>query len=87
MVAAVRERFGSRVAVKLRTVAEVVAEHGEWAAGPAIDQQMSGARIRSELGWHPEHEDVVAALRDRQVAKNPRTTRGAATSRRVRPQR
>jgi nucleoside-diphosphate-sugar epimerase len=31
------------------------AELGEWARGYALDQRMSGAKARSELGWTPKH--------------------------------
>lgn len=37
-------------------------EFGEWARGHAIDQQMSGERARSELGWRPVHFDPVAEV-------------------------
>lgn len=38
-------------------VDEIVAERGEWARGYALDQRLSGARARRELGWAPRHLD------------------------------
>jgi hypothetical protein len=35
----------------------IAAELGEWARGFALDQQLSGARARRELGWQPKHLD------------------------------
>jgi nucleoside-diphosphate-sugar epimerase len=35
----------------------VAAELGEWAKGYALDQRLSGAKARHELGWEPEHMD------------------------------
>lgn len=32
---------------------EVVAEHGAWAKGPTIDQQMSSRKLRDATGWTP----------------------------------
>jgi nucleoside-diphosphate-sugar epimerase len=35
----------------------IATELGEWARGFALDQQLSGARARSDLGWKPMHLD------------------------------
>jgi nucleoside-diphosphate-sugar epimerase len=35
----------------------IAAELGEWARGYALDQQLSGAKARRELGWEPKHLD------------------------------
>jgi nucleoside-diphosphate-sugar epimerase len=35
----------------------IVAERGEWARGHALDQRLSGAKARRELGWSPRHLD------------------------------
>ena len=45
---------------------EIAAELGEWARGYALDQRLSGAKARAELGWQPKHLDPeieIAALR------------------------
>ena len=45
---------------------DVIAEElGEWARGYAMDQRMSSAKARRELGWRPKHtdpEDEIARL-------------------------
>jgi hypothetical protein len=40
----------------------VATELGEWARGYALDQQMSGAKARRELGWHPVWRDPLTEL-------------------------
>lgn len=35
----------------------IAAELGDWARGYALDQQLSGAKARRELGWQPKHLD------------------------------
>jgi nucleoside-diphosphate-sugar epimerase len=46
----------------IRNVDEAVAEYGDWAAGFALDQQMSGQKARAELGWNPKHTDALLLL-------------------------
>lgn len=41
---------------------KAIREIGSWAEGYAIDQQMSGDKARSQLGWRPEFEDVFAGI-------------------------
>jgi nucleoside-diphosphate-sugar epimerase len=44
---------------------DIAAELGEWARGYALDQRLSGAKARWELGWQPRHLDPereIAAL-------------------------
>ncbi len=51
-------RYGTRHSVpEIIPVAKIVAERGEWARGYALDQRMSGAKARRELGWQPRHLD------------------------------
>jgi hypothetical protein len=38
------------------------AELGEWARGFALDQRLSGAKARRELGWMPKHLDPEADI-------------------------
>ena len=47
----------------IQTMDEAAAELGEWARGYGLDQQMSGAKARRELGWVPEHPDPLADIR------------------------
>lgn len=44
----------------------IAAELGEWARGYALDQLLSGARARRELGWTPTHLDP-----EREIARLP----------------
>jgi nucleoside-diphosphate-sugar epimerase len=44
---------------------EISAELGDWARGYALDQQLSGEKARSSLGWKPAHldpESEIAAI-------------------------
>jgi nucleoside-diphosphate-sugar epimerase len=51
-------RFGTRHQEPEIISTEVVAvELGDWAKGLALDQQLSGAKARRELGWAPKHLD------------------------------
>jgi nucleoside-diphosphate-sugar epimerase len=40
----------------------IAAELGEWARGYALDQRLSGAKARRELGWQPKHLDPEAEI-------------------------
>jgi nucleoside-diphosphate-sugar epimerase len=51
------KRFGGPPAPKIVSVDAIAAELGEWARGYACNQRLSGAKARSELGWHPKHLD------------------------------
>jgi nucleoside-diphosphate-sugar epimerase len=52
------KRFGTRDQEPETISAEVAAaELGDWAKGYALDQQLSGAKARRELGWTPKHLD------------------------------
>jgi nucleoside-diphosphate-sugar epimerase len=52
------KRFGMRHQQPQIISAETIAaEVGPWAKGYALDQRLSGARARRELGWKPEHLD------------------------------
>ncbi len=41
---------------------DVLAREGYWAAGPMLDQQMRGERIRQTLGWEPAVCDILAHI-------------------------
>ncbi len=58
-------RYGTRSAIpEIVAVEEIVAERGEWVRGYALDQQLSGARARRELGWTPSHLDAEEEIRN-----------------------
>ncbi len=43
---------------------QIAAELGGWARGYALDQRLSGARARQELGWQPRHLDPEREIAD-----------------------
>jgi nucleoside-diphosphate-sugar epimerase len=58
-------RYGTRRRdPEIVAVEEIVAERGEWARGYALDQRLSGARARLELGWKPYHLDPEDDIRN-----------------------
>ncbi|PWR23550.1 NAD-dependent epimerase/dehydratase family protein [Zavarzinia compransoris] len=44
-----------------RPLSDVVAEHGAWAEGPTLDQQMAAGKLRA-LGWRPRHASFRTAI-------------------------
>ena len=57
---AIARRHGNSEVPSVISVAEIVAELGGWAAGYGLDQRMSGAKARRDLGWAPRHLDRSA---------------------------
>jgi nucleoside-diphosphate-sugar epimerase len=52
------KRFGTRQqAPEIISAEAIAAELGGWAKGYALDQRLSGAKARGELGWMPKHLD------------------------------
>jgi nucleoside-diphosphate-sugar epimerase len=52
------KRFGTRhPEPQIISTEAIEAELGGWAKGYALDQQLSGAKARRELGWAPKHLD------------------------------
>jgi nucleoside-diphosphate-sugar epimerase len=52
------KRFGARQQQpQIISPDAIAAELGEWARGYGLDQRLSGARARRELGWNPKHLD------------------------------
>lgn len=52
------KRFGTRQPEpQIVSTAAIASELGAWARGYALDQRLSGARARRELGWAPRHLD------------------------------
>ena len=43
-------------------IADTIREQGAWAEGYGLDQQMSSAKARQELGWKPQHSNIFAAF-------------------------
>lgn len=63
IVSAIASRFRLSSSPIVRSRDEVVAEQGDWAVGPTLDQGMSSRKIRRELGWSPEHCDACSEIR------------------------
>ena len=59
---AMARRAGAEPIPLVRPIEEAIAEFGGWARGYAIDQRMSGAKARRELGWSPLHTDPIADI-------------------------
>ena len=62
IVAVIAKRFGIASDPLVRSVAEVVAEQGAWALGPALDQRMSARKLSTTLGWQAQRTDALAEL-------------------------
>jgi hypothetical protein len=41
---------------------KISADLGDWARGYALDQQLSGEKARSSLGWEPTHLDPESEI-------------------------
>jgi nucleoside-diphosphate-sugar epimerase len=52
------KRFGMRrFEPEIISINAIAAELGAWAEGYALDQRLSGAKARRDLGWKPKHHD------------------------------
>jgi len=47
--------------------AQVVAQNGDWAYGPMLDQKVSARRLKQRFGWQPRYCDYRAHLRSGRV--------------------
>lgn len=56
---AVATRLGVAAEPAVRSVSDAVEEFGDWAAGWALDQQMSAEKISTELGWKPLKSSIL----------------------------
>ncbi len=60
---ALANRFGTRHrAPQIISADAAAAELGEWARGFALDQRLSGAKARRQLGWTPGHLDPLREI-------------------------
>lgn len=62
IASAIHRRLGLTVPPVVRPVADAIAEHGAWAAGPALDQQMSGQRFMQDSGWSPAYPSILKEI-------------------------
>lgn len=56
---ALSAQFGGPSVPVIRDIADVIAEFGGWAAGTALDQQMSAQKLRDAVGWVPKFTDFT----------------------------
>lgn len=59
---AIARRTGAKTPHEIVPREQVLATESEWGEGPLLDQQMSGARIVTTLGWRPQRTDVCAFI-------------------------
>ena len=53
----IAQTAGNELPFVERTMEDVVREHGEWAEGPTLDQQMASDKLRQQTGWSPRVTD------------------------------
>ncbi|MEM8663438.1 MAG: NAD-dependent epimerase/dehydratase family protein [Pseudomonadota bacterium] len=59
IVAEIARRTGSSAGFTVRSAGDVIAEHGSWALGPMLDQQMTSAKLREAVDWNPTYADFA----------------------------
>lgn len=57
-----RRNGGVERRLEIVSADEIAAQLGEWARGYALDQQLSGEKARSSLGWVPAHLDPESEI-------------------------
>jgi nucleoside-diphosphate-sugar epimerase len=62
IVRTIANRLGIKTKPIVCDVERAMSSLGNWAEGYALDQQMSGRKAMAELGWYPEHTDVIADI-------------------------
>lgn len=56
IVKAIAENHDSPRDIVIRSKEQLVAEHGAWAEGPTLDQQMGSEKLRGACNWRPRYE-------------------------------
>ncbi|WP_425404265.1 NAD-dependent epimerase/dehydratase family protein [Hwanghaeella sp.] len=56
IVKAIAAQYGAPKQFTVRTKEDLVAEHGDWAEGPTLDQQMASEKLRRACNWRPHYE-------------------------------
>ncbi len=62
IAAVVAKRFSLKLKPLVRSVEDVTADHGAWAVGATLDQQMSAEKVKQSLGWNPLHDDILSEM-------------------------
>lgn len=55
-------RFGKSEELDVIPIQAAAREFADWAVGYGLDQRMSGAKAMRELGWAPEHTDILSEI-------------------------
>jgi len=55
-------RQGLETELHILSTNDAMAQYGNWAAGPTLDQQMSGQKITAELGWLPVRTNILSEI-------------------------
>ncbi len=61
IVTAIYAHYGRTPDIRLRSLSSAVTEHGDWAEGPFLDQQMACPRLEKATGWWPAIPDFRAS--------------------------
>ena len=69
IASAISDAYGLPHEVTVRRDEDVIAEYGAWAKGPMLDQQMSGQKVKTALGWGPVFADYRCSDVIRKVEK------------------
>ncbi len=56
--------YGHHAWLDVVAVADTMKEQGSWAEGYGLDQQMSSAKARNELGWKPKYTDIFEIFKN-----------------------
>lgn len=61
IASALAQAYGSTHPPTIVPVADAIAEHGAWAAGPALEQQLTAHKLTTLTGWTPKITDYRRA--------------------------
>lgn len=64
IASSVSKACGSPHGFNVRSVEDVMQEHGAWAKGPTLDQQMSSRKLKAATGWTPTIVDFSQPISD-----------------------
>ncbi len=60
----VSKAYGSPQKLAVRSAEDIVQEHGVWAKGPTLDQQMSSQKLQAATDWTPRSVDFSQLISD-----------------------
>lgn len=63
IIEAIGKRFGVKLSPRIRSQEESTLEYDDyWAIGSALDQQMSGQKIKDAFNWVPKISDIIKEI-------------------------